>query len=99
MGSPAARTNFGILRAIETLPFGARHFQGCGRGMPTIIVVADAKYRNMFRTLLPIPSYVLAPQKSGLSARGTSASFPGYHWMFSAQACSAQSAGPLPPLP
>ncbi len=30
-------------------------------------------------------------QKSGLSARGTAASFPEYHWMFSAQTASAQS--------
>ena len=41
-----------------------------------------------------------ADQKSGLSARGTSASFPGYHWMFSAQACSDQSAAASsPPAP
>ena len=40
----------------------------------------------------------LVGQKSDLSARGTSASFPEYHWMFSAQASSSQSAGPLPPL-
>ncbi len=46
----------------------------------------------------PSPTF-LAPQKSGLSARGTSAAFPEYHWMFSAQASSAQSAAPLPPLP
>jgi hypothetical protein len=39
------------------------------------------------------------PQKSGLSARGTSASFPEYHWMFSAQASSAQSVGSFPRLP
>ena len=32
-------------------------------------------------------------QKSGLSARGTSASFPEYHWMFSAQASSSHSFG------
>jgi hypothetical protein len=50
-------------------------------------------------TPLPILPYTfLTTQKSGLAARGTSASFPGYHWMFSAQASSAQSAGP-PPLP
>jgi hypothetical protein len=30
-------------------------------------------------------------QKSGLSARGTAASFPEYQWMFSAQTASAQS--------
>ena len=39
---------------------------------------------------------VLLSQKSGLAARGTSASFPGYHWVFSAQTCSTQSAGPNP---
>jgi hypothetical protein len=38
----------------------------------------------------------VAGQKSGLSARGTSASFPEYHWMFSAQTCSVQLAGPNP---
>jgi hypothetical protein len=32
-------------------------------------------------------------QKSGLFARGTSASFPEYHWVFSAQACSSHSLG------
>jgi hypothetical protein len=30
-------------------------------------------------------------QKSGLSARGTAASFPEYQWIFSAQTASAQS--------
>src|SRR6516162_7707387 len=35
----------------------------------------------------------LAAQKSGLSARGTSASFPEYHWMFSEQASSCHSFG------
>ena len=56
--------------------------------------------RDLLRTPRPILPYTfLATQKSGLSARGTSASFPGYHWMFSAQACSAQAAGPPPPLP
>jgi len=32
-------------------------------------------------------------QKSDLSARGTSASCPGYHWVFSAQACSSHGLG------
>jgi hypothetical protein len=54
---------------------------------------------DLVGTPLPIlPSTVLAPQKSALSASGTSASCPGYHWMFSAQASSSQLTGP-PPLP
>jgi hypothetical protein len=35
-----------------------------------------------------------AAQKSGLSAIGTVAFCPGYHWMFSAQACSSHSQEP-----
>src|SRR5437016_5493347 len=35
-------------------------------------------------------------QKSGLSARGASANFPGYQNRFSAQDCSCQSSRPLP---
>jgi hypothetical protein len=31
----------------------------------------------------------LTPQKSGVSALGTSAYLPEYHWVFSAQACSS----------
>jgi hypothetical protein len=55
---------------------------------------AEAGAINPFRTPLPIlPHTLLAPQKSGLAARGTSASFPEYHWMFSAQACSSHSLG------
>jgi hypothetical protein len=42
---------------------------------------------------------LLCFQKSRLSACGTSAFFPGYHWMFSAHACSNQVVGSLPPLP
>ena len=45
------------------------------------------------RTNYKSPSTFPAPQKSGLFARGTSASCPGYHWMFSAQACSSHSLG------
>src|SRR5215470_17205227 len=35
---------------------------------------------------------LIAPQKSGLSARGTSEFFPEYHWMFSAQITSVHGA-------
>src|ERR1700746_200653 len=34
-----------------------------------------------------------AVQKSGLAARGISASLPEYHWMFSAQTISGQPSG------
>ena len=35
-------------------------------------------------------------QKSGLSARGTSAAFPEYHWMFSVQIFSGRLPEPRP---
>src|SRR3984893_9303137 len=38
----------------------------------------------------------IAAQKSGLFARGTAASCPEYHMMFSAQTASAQSPRPRP---
>jgi hypothetical protein len=42
------------------------------------------------------PALIFAAQKSGLSARGTAASFPEYHLVFSAQTDSTQSPRPRP---
>src|SRR5882762_1851267 len=39
----------------------------------------------LFRTPPILSRDFLASQKSGFAANGTSASLPGYHWMFSAQ--------------
>jgi hypothetical protein len=59
-------------------------------------LVGAALLMDVFREAFPCPRKELAPQKSGLSARGTAASFPEYHWMFSAQTASAQSPRPRP---
>jgi hypothetical protein len=63
------------------------------------LMILVVKHRDLARAAAIVQaSFVtfIAAQKSGLSARGTAASCPEYHMMFSAQTASVQSPRPRP---
>jgi hypothetical protein len=82
-----------VAAAPQSRPYLPRRNRSCRRRVPPLW---RRRYPRRARVRsAPIPSRLRNRdpnlQKSGLSARGTAESFPGYHWRFSAQTSSNRS--------